>query len=376
MSGEVQAAPEPIQLHFCQRCGISIPVADVESGRARPAPGGYVCVGCVYEHRDHETAAPAAPREAAAREGGSRVLLALALLYVVGATSFLLVRELQREPPAVQLPESVSPESFRALDDKVSQFERAWRDRVEAERLALNALAEDILALRRRGEETQVSSLDIAQKLFDRADDLRGSVLTLADRTLGLKHSVDELMVRQVRAEAEASKNPEPPDAPASPPASPPPAQPAKSREELERERLAGEYIQQLKGKDSPNQTRYNAAVALGDLEVPAAVEPLIAALDKDPYDLVRRAAAWALGRLGKQAVGAIPALIQQIGGKEEYVAYMCERALMDITKAVTGAAVSFKCDPAMSLKQRRQIQKQWEEWWEKNRSAVAGDGA
>ncbi len=47
MSGEDPGTAESIQLHFCQTCGMSIPQADIEVGRAQPAPGGYTCPSCV-----------------------------------------------------------------------------------------------------------------------------------------------------------------------------------------------------------------------------------------------------------------------------------------------------------------------------------------
>jgi epoxyqueuosine reductase len=67
-----------------------------------------------------------------------------------------------------------------------------------------------------------------------------------------------------------------------------------------------------------------NVAVALGNSGNPAAVPPLLAALE-DPEALVRAHAAWALGRLGGVAARAAlerarrrevdPAVAEEIGG-------------------------------------------------------------
>ncbi|MHC4493877.1 MAG: HEAT repeat domain-containing protein, partial [Planctomycetota bacterium] len=149
----------------------------------------------------------------------------------------------------------------------------------------------------------------------------------------------------------------------------PAPVKPAPSREEVERERLVNEYIVKLADRKASDQTRYAAAVQLGDLKHLDAVQPLIKALQKDSNDLVCRAAAWSLGMFGKDAIPAIPALIGEIGGKQEYVGYMCERALGEITKAVLGKAVTFNFDPTMSQRERRKVQENWEEWWAKNRA-------
>jgi hypothetical protein len=76
-----QAEPDAIQLHFCQRCGISIPQADIDTGRARAAPGGYVCGGCWFPRSDAAGPAPAAAgRAGAISEPGGRLLVTIALL--------------------------------------------------------------------------------------------------------------------------------------------------------------------------------------------------------------------------------------------------------------------------------------------------------
>ena len=58
-----------IQISFCQRCGISIPEADIDTGRAQAAPGGYVCVGCIYQARDEAITAGDASDSAALSRG-------------------------------------------------------------------------------------------------------------------------------------------------------------------------------------------------------------------------------------------------------------------------------------------------------------------
>ena len=131
------------------------------------------------------------------------------------------------------------------------------------------------------------------------------------------------------------------------------------------------EYIGKLADKKAPNNTRYNAAVSLGDLRHPDAIPALIDALENDPYDLVCRAAAWSLGLYGKDGVPAIPALIRQLGGKDATVGYMCDRALGEITKAATGTSVSFGYDSNASQRQRRTIQKKWEDWWEAHKGEL-----
>jgi hypothetical protein len=398
-----EAPGSDIQLHFCQACGVSIPQADIDAGRARPEPDtcaflhypercpikfGAQAGGRVASAPAHAPAqAPApAPRPVAAKPAGPRsgayALTALALLYVVGATTFLLSRELTREPPKPMrddLATSAAVEKVATkLDDVVAQTQRAFselRGNDNNQRGDLSSLGEKLNDLRHETTRLrQVMRTDIK--------DLQGTVLTISKRT-GLLKENDETILRELRGLNDrftdgggpAPTKPgvkEPDDGAGEKPA---PVKPAQTREEVEREKLVKEYIAKLADRKASDQTRYNAAVQLGDLKHPDAVQPLIKALQKDPYDLVCRAAAWSLGMFGKDAIPAIPALIDEIGGKQEYVGYMCERALGEITKAVLGKAVTFNFDPTMSQRERKKVQKKWEGWWAKNQAQLLPDG-
>jgi len=397
-------APGPdIQLHFCQACGVSIPQADIDAGRARPEPDT-----CAFLHypercpikfgaqgRAPVAAAPAraaappaapAPRPMAAKPAGTRsgtyALTALALLYVVGATTFLLSRELTREPPKKIRDDLATSGAVQQvatkIDEVVAQTQRAFselRGNDNNQRGDLSSLSEKLNELRQ--ETTRLSRV-----VRTDIEDLQGTVLTISKRT-GLLKENDETILSELRGLSDrfaagggpASTKPGPDVKEQGGDEKPPPAKPPRSREEVEREKLVKEYIAKLADRKASDQTRYNAAVQLGDLKHSDAVQPLIKALQKDPYDLVCRAAAWSLGMFGKDAIPAIPALIGEIGGKQEYVGYMCERALGEITKAVLGKAVTFNFDPTMSQRERRKVQKKWEDWWAKNRAQLLPDG-
>jgi len=321
-------------------------------------------------------AKPAGPRS------GTYALIALALLYVVGATTFLLSRELTREPPKPMRDDLATSAAVQQIalkvDEIVDQTRRAFselRGNDTIQRGDLSSLSEKLNDVRR--EQTR-----LARVMRTDIEDLQGTVLMISKRT-GLLKENDETILSELRSLSDrfASGGGA---APAEPPAvreggggaeKPAPAKPPQTREEVERERLVKEYIAKLSDRKASDQTRYNAAVQLGDLKHPDAVQPLIKALQKDSYDLVCRAAAWSLGMFGKDAIPAIPALIGEIGGKQEYVGYMCERALGEITKAVLNKAVTFNFDPTMSQRERRKVQKKWEVWWAKNRAQLLPDG-
>jgi len=362
-------APDEIQLHFCQSCGISIPQGDIDSERARSAPGGYICAGCVYQQRDHDLVGERIVSAAAPRtETGTRVLAALAIFYVVGATTFLLFREINREPPAFDLSEVATTTQVARLGGKLDQLDD--RTRRALQELKDNDLRHraGIKELGGRIESVEESGRVTAARLRSEISSVGKGVLELAQRTLGLKGSVDQIM-KELRGLSRRSATPVAPSQ-STPtvkenPRATPPAGPTK--EELEREKLLKEYLAQLLDRKASDRIRYNAAVQLGDLKHPGALDGLLAALEKDPNDLVRRAAAWSIGMLGKQAVKAIPALIGEIGSKQEFVGYMCERALGEITKAVLGKAQTFNFDPNMSSRERKKVQRLWQEWWKKN---------
>jgi hypothetical protein len=325
-------------------------------------PGGFLCDACTID-----APAPAArPAAAAVPKAGTRGLVLVALLYVVGTTTFLLVRELNRQPPQQPRGDFATRADVLALagrDDAVNDQTRAAladlkandeRQRGDAHELSL-AVARQAQELARFGEQVQ-----------GRLEEIDAMVKALATKTQLVRDDVEA-----ARRELAQLRGEPPPVRPAPEPPVDLPETPKRSPEEMERDRLAAEYIAKLADKKSPNTVRYNAAYSLGELRHPAGLQALVDALANDPYDLVCRAAAWSLGMYGKDAVPTIPALIEQLGGKDGTVGYMCERALGEITKDATGTAVSFGYDPNATQRARKKVQKDWEEWWEKNKAQL-----
>ncbi len=98
--------------------------------------------------------------------------------------------------------------------------------------------------------------------------------------------------------------------------------------------------------------------------------DALATVLEKDRYQVARRAAAWALGRLGKEGAPAIPALIREVGGEFPLLGFMCDGALTGISEAF-GERTEMGYVTEMTPPQRIEVQKKWQDWFEKNRERL-----
>ena len=136
------------------------------------------------------------------------------------------------------------------------------------------------------------------------------------------------------------------------------------------RKRVVAYYVKLL--ADPSDDVRYQAIAQLGEMRAFEARDALLAALEKDKYQVARRAAAWALGRLGKEGVPAIPALIREVGGEFPLLAHMCDGALSNIAEAALGERATMGFTTEMTPAQRLEVQGKWQEWFEKNREKLA----
>jgi hypothetical protein len=135
------------------------------------------------------------------------------------------------------------------------------------------------------------------------------------------------------------------------------------------RKRVVAHYVKLA--RDPSDDVRYNAIAQLGEMRAVDGREALLEALAKDKYQVARRAAAWALGRLGKDGVPAIPALIREVGGEFPLLGHQCDGALSRIAAAALGEAVTMGYAADLPPAERLLVQKKWQEWFEKNRERL-----
>lgn len=152
-------------------------------------------------------------------------------------------------------------------------------------------------------------------------------------------------------------------------PAPKPEAAPADDGTPEAKARVVAYYVKLL--GHASDDVRYNAVAQLGEMRAVAARDALLDVLAKDKYQVARRAAAWALGRLGKDGVPAIPTLVREVGGEFPLLGHMCDDALSKIAEAALGEAVSMGFKADMTPAERLEIQKKWQAWLDANRAKL-----
>ncbi|MDH3590504.1 MAG: HEAT repeat domain-containing protein [Planctomycetota bacterium] len=123
-------------------------------------------------------------------------------------------------------------------------------------------------------------------------------------------------------------------------------------------------WIHRLEKATAAPAERYRAAVQLGEVRHADALRALMRALRLDTSPLVRRASAYSLGKLGTYAESAIPGLIHGITDDDEYVGYMCNRALHEI---LGRKSPSIAFDPTWTHERRVGVSAAWKTWWDEH---------
>jgi len=370
------ARSSAMNVHFCDLCNESIPLTDLDSGRAVRRNERLICAACElamsgHHARPESRAEPGGsplppPRPAPAAPGSAVPAVALAfasvaLVVAVGASAYFLwqlelqtqgtERELERIARSVpEQARSASAELIEVARKSEQAVADAQRELVDLGR-RLDALERGVVdsgGLERRMEkleERQQLVLDLSSRIDHQAASLAEFELTLA---------------RLGAAPRESARAPE--------------AEPAEAARAAPEEGAPVAVAEEAPGWEplladlaSPTgSTRWQAVQSLGKTRDPRVVPHLVPLLE-DGDIFVRMAVARLLGELGSHT--AIPALIEALEDEEVSVR---ESALVSLRNL---SGQSFPFDPKARDGDRAKRVKAWRDWWEQASKELLGEG-
>jgi len=350
-----------MNVQFCDLCNESIPLADLDAGRAVRRNERLICAACEGAMSGHHArpelpaGAPVrppslpVPASASAVPAVALAFASVALVVAVGAGAYSLWKleelEGQSRTELERLAQRL-PEEARSASAEFGALVRRGEERVSDAQRELVDLGRRLDALERgvvesgtlerrleRLEERQELLSDLSSRVDHQAAALAEFELALAQADASAAPAVAEPARPEARAEVVA------PPAGAPEGAAPPTFEPL------------------LADLTSPTgSTRWQAVQALGKTGDARVVPHLLPLLD-DSDLFVRMAVARLLGDLGAHA--AIPGLIDTLDDEEVSVR---ESALVSLRK-LSGQSIAF--DPKARDGERAKRIKEWRAWWE-----------
>ena len=359
------AQSSAMNVQFCDLCNESIPLADLDSGRAVRRNERLICAACegaMSGHHARPDLALPAPGGMPPAPTGSAVpavalaFSAVALVVAVGGCAYFLwqLEGLgQSARDEVARLERNLPEQTRSASAEVLELVRRSEERVSDAQRELVDLGRRLDALERGvadsgGLERRVERVEERQALLtDLSSRVDHQAAALTELELALAEAGAALPV------AHASEPTPMPEAPTAPRAAPAVEEGAPSFEPL------------LADLASPTgSTRWQAVQALGKTGDARVVPHLLPLLD-DSDLFVRMAVARLLGDLG--ALQAIPALIDTLDDDEVSV----RESALDSLRKLSGQSIPF--DAKARDGERAKRIKAWREWWEKAEKELLG---
>jgi HEAT repeat protein len=361
-----------MNVQFCDLCNESIPLSDLDSGRAVRRNERLICAACEEAMSGHharpeaklETGGlPLAPRPRPAPAASAIPAVALsfasvALVVAVGASAYFLwqLEESKRagERELERIARSV-PEQARSASAELIELARASEEAVNDAQRELVDLGRRLDALERGAADDEA----LARRM-EKLEERQELVLDLSSRIDHQAASLAEFELALAQlGSAPRSSEPEPAREPAPKVAEERAAAPA------EEETPAWQPL--LADLASPTgSTRWQAVQSLGKTR-DARVVPHLVPLLKDSDIFVRMAVARLLGELGSHR--AIPALIDALEDEEVTVR---ESALVSLR---TLSGQSFPYDPKARDGERSKRVKAWRDWWEEASKTLLGEG-
>jgi hypothetical protein len=342
-----------VKIYFCDICNESIPLQDLEAGKAITVKGKVLCRNC-----NPGAGSAASPPAAAAAQPARYALLAI-LLSLAGAGAMGVVLRNERDEKLSQIREEIG-EGERRL--------RAENERRGETLLARHGRGEEALSRLSQGTEETTRRIDRQlQEMGTRLEGFQAYIReteegkrrlegieiaqTAASENLrSLQAAVEELRrtVEGLRAGGVAAAPPSPA------PADGPSAQGEGAPEAIP----PGIQSLLVKLKDPDPSVRWGVVTDLAKAGDPRVVPHLLPLLE-DEDSFVRHNVALTLGEL--DARSAVPALLDALSDEQAIVRDSAITALRRLTHQ------NLKFDPYARREERDRQLRAWRSWWDSN---------
>lgn len=353
MAADVDAQ-DPVVARRCSVCSAVVPYGQIVTGKAKVEGNRVVCERC-------RAAADATATETTRRGLPMGVIGVFAIMLVAGGLGYYGTQKLLDRKPAlpVAAPNADTKalrEGLDALNKRLTDFDTRL-----AEAIRRSAQPDEKAAADRDRTDAELST--VKQKIADltaetgKADtELKERMSKLEGLLTGMSERMRDLAARTPVAQEERKKE-TPPDGGTG--TAPPAPEPVKPTAPAVNPQVA-KHCKDLLDPNADDGTRFTAATELTTLKDPAAIPSLVKALADDKHYFVRRGCARALGVM--RAWLAVPALIKALEDREVYVALAANNALQNIT------TIDFGVTQDTPTGQRKTKAQAAEKWWDKNR--------
>lgn len=372
----MEATPDAIDVPFCDLCNTSVPLQDLEQGRARRHLGKTIGACCLPALAATAAPAPgtvssqgtdgtrlqapepvgggvAAPAAAAVHHDARLLPVGITVLAALAATAIFLDYRFAEVDSRNEQALAQIADDQKALGDVVQGISLAMDSVVR--RKDLDAASERIELLNgaqtRIGDQLRALTDQTAMALSglqQKIEDLQRSRPDHGPALLELRQALQQQAVTLAELKAMPRSQPQPlleapPPAPVTPGLPP----------------LLAHQVQRLKDPDPA--TRFEAVDELLRSKDVAVLEHLLP-MAKDEDTFVRRLTVEGLKDFRQPVV--VDALLVALADPVETVRDTAWRSLKDLT----GQKLPF--DAAASRDQRARMQQRWQEWWDRNRAA------
>lgn len=362
-------SPEELKIYFCDSCNGSISIPDIKSNRATFVDGKLFCNRCKPLELGSKLPfmVPSKPPSAVEpswthRHGG--IYWALFLLFVFSAAVALFGPEIRSFFNLALLKKNHEPLSaleernllLANMDRKIdSEISAAFLAEVKPKLEQLEEASEERFKAFIEEKNRFLGELDLYKRFIEiqakNFDTLSNTLNRLEKDFLRLKDNYEDLSWDLTRIAENIEQMSRKEKEGLAKGGGEVPAQ-----EDEEAQAYLNKLLNELKDRDP--SVRYNAVVNLTRWGDPKAIPALIEVLENDKEFVVRKFAAQALGKIGDNS--AIPHLIKALDDPDESVSASAIVAL----QRITGIFQKVLFEEGDSLKAQEEAVKEWKKWW------------